>query len=271
MLDLKIEGKRALVTGSSSGIGEAIARMLAREGAVVVVHGRNSTRTQQVANEITKQGGRATALLADLARQEDADRLVSRAIEAVGAIDVLVNNAGGADRGMKPWLETPVEQWESTFQQNVLSAVRLVRRFVPAMKQNGWGRVIQISSVLGTQPSALGGADYAAAKAALVNTTVSLAKDLAGTGVTVNTVSPGPIFTPAAERVMRDVGKQRGWGEDWKEIEHRAIKELVPNPVGRFGTAEEVAAAVAFLASPLASFITGANLRVDGGFVASIN
>jgi NAD(P)-dependent dehydrogenase (short-subunit alcohol dehydrogenase family) len=223
-----------------------------------------------VANEITKQGGKATALLADLARQEEADRLVSRTIETLGAIDILVNNAGGSDEEMKPWLETRVEQWESTFQQNVFSAVRLVRRLVPAMKQSGWGRVIQIASGVATQPLPFG-ADYAAAKAAIVNATVSLAKELGGTGITVNTVSPGPILTPAAERVMRDIGKQRGWGEDWQEIERRAIKELVPNPVGRFGTAEEVAAAVAFLASPFADFITGANLRVDGGYVTSIN
>ena len=270
MLDLKLEGKRALVTGSSSGIGESIARALARQGATVVVHGRNAKRAQRVADEIKQQGGKAAVALGDLARQGDADRVVSQAIESLGGIDILVNNAGGADEGMKPWLDTTVEQWEKTFEQNVFSAVRLIRQLVPSMKKNGWGRVIQISSGVATQPFPIG-PDYGAAKAAIVNVSVSLAKDLAGTGITVNTVSPGPILTPAAERVFRDVAKQQGWGEDWPEIERQAVKNLVPNPVGRLGTVEEVAAAVAFLASPLASYINGANLRVDGGFVTATN
>src|SRR5262249_35090229 len=146
MLDLRVEGKRALITGSSSGIGESIARALARQGAAVVVHGRNSKRAQRGADEITQEGGHASGGLGDLARLEDAERVVSQTIEALGAIDILVNNAGGADEGMKPWLDTTVEQWESTFEQNVFSGVRLIRRLVPSMKKNGWGRVIQISS-----------------------------------------------------------------------------------------------------------------------------
>src|SRR5260370_37691528 len=133
------------------------------------------------------------------------------------------------------------------------------------MKKSGWGRVIQISSGVASQPFPIG-AGYAAAKAAMVNTTVSLAKDLAGTGITVNTVSPGPILTPIAERVFREIAKTKGWGDEWGEIEPQAVKSFVPNPAGRFGSVEEVAAAAAFLARPRASFSNGANLRGDGSY-----
>lgn len=270
MLDLKLKDKRALVTGSSSGIGEAVARALAREGARVMIHGRNRERAERVTESIRAEGGRAWLALADLAQPDGAHSLAKNALEALGGVDILVNNAGGADDGMKPWLETDAQQWHASFEQNVFSAVRLIREVAPAMKLGGWGRIIQVSSAVATQPFAVG-PEYAAAKAALVNSTVSLAKDLGGAGITVNTVSPGPILTPAAERVFRDIGRQRGWGEDWTEIERRAVAELVPNSVGRIGRVEEVADAVLFLASPRAAFIHGANLRIDGGYVTAIN
>jgi NAD(P)-dependent dehydrogenase (short-subunit alcohol dehydrogenase family) len=270
MLDLKLTGKRALVTGSSSGIGEAIARILAREGAHVVVHGRNAERAQRVADQIRRDGGKAWVALGDLGQPDNARAVAKNALEALGGVDILVNNAGGADDGMKAWLETDLEQWHATFEQNIYSAVRLVRELVPDMTRSGWGRIIQVSSGVATQPFPIG-PDYAAAKAAMVNATVSLAKALAGTGITVNTVSPGPIVTPAAERVFREVAKQRNWGDDWAQIERLAVESFVPNPLGRMGTPEEVAVAVAFLASPLASYIHGTNLRVDGGYVTAIN
>jgi NAD(P)-dependent dehydrogenase (short-subunit alcohol dehydrogenase family) len=270
MLDLKLTDKRALVTGSSSGIGEAIARALARQGARVLVHGRNRERTEGVSESIRADGGQAWVALGDLAQLDTARALARAALEALGGVDILINNAGGADEGMKPWLDTEAAQWQATFEQNIFSTVRLIRELVPTMKGAGWGRVIQISSGVGTQPFPIG-ADYASSKAALINATVSLAKDLGGSGITVNTVSPGPILTPAAERVFRDVARQRGWGDDWAEIERKAVQEFVPNPLGRMGRAQEVADAVLFLASPLADYIHGANLRVDGGYVTSIN
>lgn len=268
-MDLKLEGKRALVTGSSSGIGEAVARVLAANGAFVVVHGRSEERARTVANTIGPKE-RVAVAVGDLTRPADAARVVETATAAFGGIDILINNAGGMDGGTRPWLDASEEQWAATYDQNVLSAVRLVRAFVPGMKERRWGRVIQIGSCVAIQPLPVG-ADYAAAKAALVNTSVSLAKALGGTGITVNTVSPGSIRTPTAERGLREVAAMQGWGEDWTEIERRAVTQLVPNPVGRLGTPEEVAALVAFVASPLAAYVNGADLRVDGGLVTSVN
>src|SRR5688572_914127 len=144
MLDLKLTDKRALVTGSSSGIGEAIARALARQGARVVVHGRNRERAERVAESIWADGGKAWVALADLAQPDAARALARGAIEALGGVDILINNAGGADEGMKAWLETEPTQWQATFEQNIFSTVRLIRELAPQMQTAGWGRIIQI-------------------------------------------------------------------------------------------------------------------------------
>jgi NAD(P)-dependent dehydrogenase (short-subunit alcohol dehydrogenase family) len=252
MLDLKLDGKRALVTGSSSGIGGAIARTLAGQGAAVVVHGRNAERAQAVAGDINRAGpGRAVVALGDLSRQDEADRVAQGALEALGGIDILVDNAG---RGVphSGWFEATVDEWEQLFQANLFSAVRMIRALVPGMKERRWGRVIEIASVVATKPHASNPA-YAATKAAMVNMSISLAKELAGTGVTVNSVSPGPIVTPLFERVVRE-----GCANP-QQLENTATY------VGRFGRPEEIADLVAFLASPRADFIDGTDVHIDGG------
>ena len=271
-MDLELQGKRALVTGSSSGIGAQIARVLSREGALVVVHGRNRERANQVAQEIIKEGGRVQVAIGDLADDAQARAVAEAADAAFGGIDILINNAGGAAaRHPDEWLETSPQAWIATYQTNVISAVRLVRYSVPQMKQRGWGRIIQMASASATQPLPFSLPDYHASKAAIVNFSVGLSKYAGGAGITANTVTPGTVLTPALEQTFREWARKRNWGDDWKEIERRAVAEMFPNPTGRVGRIEDVANMVAFLASPLAGFINGANVRVDGGRIPTIN
>jgi 3-oxoacyl-[acyl-carrier protein] reductase len=270
-MDLQLVGKRALVTGSSSGIGKAIAAALAAEGAIVVVHGRDRARIEAAAAEIAGDGELAPFAIGDLATDDGAAAVARQSLAALGGLDILVNNAGGADGVAQGWVDATRADWTAVFEQNLFSAVRLVRHLTPALRASGWGRIINIATGWAMQPSAVM-PHYAAAKAALVNVTVSLAHEFAGSGVTINTISPGPIRTPTLERTMRGIAKEGRWGsDDWAEIERRAVKEVVPNSVGHIGRVEDIAHAVAFLASPLSDYIDGANLRVDGGYVTAVN
>ena len=280
-MKLQLQGKRALVTGSNSGIGAGIAGTLAAEGVAVVVHGRDVARCEQVAADIVKRGGQALVAVGDLATEAGCAAVGETVMQACGGIDILVNNAGGRASSHRrdglagpknaPWLETPWSDWLWTFEQNVGAAVRLIQRFVPGMKQRKWGRVIQIGSTAATQtePDI---AEYQAAKAAMVNMSSSLAKTLGHTGITVNTVSPGAILTPAVVHAFTDVAQQRGWDiSDWAEIERRFTTELIPIAVDHFGQPEDIGRMVALIASPLSGYMTGANYRVDGGQCRSIN
>lgn len=267
-MDLQLNGKRALVTGSTSGIGESVAKVLAREGAAVIVHGRRAEETARVVGDIERDGGRAFAVTGDVSTDAGVQQIVA-GVEAAGGIDILVNNAGLWDgRG---WSEVEPADWMKLFETNVVSAVRLIRAFLPRFKKTGWGRFIQMASGVATSPPA-GGREphYATTKAALVNMTVSLAKELAGTGVTANAISPGIVLTAPIQAHFEQLAKAQGWGTDWPAIEKRLATQMFHNPSGRMARPEEIASLVAFVASPRADFVQGANLHVDGGYVGSV-
>jgi NAD(P)-dependent dehydrogenase (short-subunit alcohol dehydrogenase family) len=264
-MDLQLAGRRALVTGSSSGIGAAIARQLAAEGVAVVVHGRNRERAEAIAQEIAMSGGKAAVALGDVTDDAGCEAIAGQALAAFGGIDILVNCAGGVVRDGNPdWTEMTSADWEASFSLNVFSAVRLARCLTPGMIEHGWGRIINISSVGGTQ---LSGRllEYGSAKAALDHLTANMSRRLAPHGITVNAVIPGTVLTPQAERWINSLARQNGWPDDFAERERIYTQEFGGQPVPRLGRPAEIAAAVAFLASPRSDFTTGARLRIDGG------
>ncbi len=262
-----LKEKVILVTGASRGIGKAIATAFAVEGSFVVLNARHPQELEQAVSEIQQRGGQALGIPADLTKASEAQSLVEQAIAHFGTIHVLVNNVGGAD-GFASFEELSDEDWINIFQLNVLSAVRLIRAVLPSMKQHHWGRIINISSESGTQPDPFM-PHYGAAKASVTNLTKSLSKAYARDGILINTVSPAFIKTPLVEQIFTSQAKAQG--KTLQEVEQVFLRENRPHiELGRPGTSEEVASAVIYLASEAASFITGANLRVDGGSVASI-
>lgn len=265
-MDLQLAGHRALVTGSSSGIGEAIAHRLAAEGASVVVHGRRSEAVHAVVEAIRAGGGDASGLLGNLADPAETVHLMAD-LERGAPVDILVNNAAAfVNRG---WEEATPEDWAELYAINVGAPVRLIQGLLPTMRKGGWGRIIQLGTGEAINPFAFM-PDYAATKAAIVNLTVSLAKHLTRTGITANTVSPGIVVTPGVEQFYRLEGRRRGWGDDWEDIEEHVLAEVLANPTGRLGRPYEVADLVAFVASPRSGYINGANLRIDGGSTAVV-
>ncbi|MFC3455076.1 SDR family NAD(P)-dependent oxidoreductase [Amycolatopsis speibonae] len=262
-MDLQLSGRRALITGSTSGLGEATARLLAAEGAEVVIHGRDSRRAQAVADSIIENGGKAAVAAGDLGTDAGADRTAEQAL-AGGAVDILVNNAGAYEH--LNWAEATADIWLNAYNVNVVSGVRMIQRLVPAMRERDYGRVITIGGGLATQPFD-SHPHYNASLAARHNLAVSLARDLAGTHVTSNVVAPGAILVPAVQDFLTELAPERGWGRAWAEIEHNSVREIVPNDRIRYGRPEEIAGAVAYLCGPHAEYISGATIRVDGGTV----
>lgn len=266
-MDLQLRDKRALITGSSAGLGEAIAKALAHEGAEVIIHGQNEERAEKVAADIRMAGGKAEVALGDLSVDHGANVVADAALKN-GAIDILVNNAGAyAHTG---WLDTSADDWLRTYNLNVVSYVRMVQRFMPEMKKKNWGRIINIGGGLGIQPLPIQ-PHYSASLAARHNLSASLARELAGTGITSNVVSPGAILNPGVAKWLIAEAPKNQWGNSFKEIEQAAVKDLVPNDRNRFGRPEEIAAAVLYLAGPHSDYVSGAILRVDGGTVRSMH
>lgn len=239
----------ALVTGGSRGIGRATCLALARQGAAVAIHYYSQPQAAaDVAGQIIRDGGEAITLQADLSDPAAPDRLVQAAAAQLGAVDILVNNAGIMTRSPLDTMTDAV--WDETLALNLTAVFRCTRACLPGMKNHGWGRIIHIASLSAYKGSA-NHAHYAAAKSALQGFTFSLVKELGHSGITINLVSPGRIVTDLL--MAYSAGRMEEWTRE--------------TPLGRLGRPEEVAAAVAFLASEDASYITGANINVNGGLV----
>ncbi|GAA1459070.1 SDR family NAD(P)-dependent oxidoreductase [Williamsia maris] len=258
-MDLDLSGRRALITGSSGGIGRAVAQRLAEEGCAVVVHGRDRGRAEEAAAQIAATGAQTSVVVGDLTRAEDTDRICDE-VAALGGVDIVVANAGPFVENT--WHTADPDDWLQAFEGNVLSTVRLIRRLTPSMRATGWGRVLTIGTRATVTPLTTM-VEYSAAKASVVNLTVSLAQHLAGSGVTANCVSPGVILTPSMRSMF--AARPENMGAEWEDIEAAVTSDYAPNPVGRLGRPDDIASAIAFLASPLADYITGVELRVDGG------
>jgi NAD(P)-dependent dehydrogenase (short-subunit alcohol dehydrogenase family) len=267
-MDLGIKGRTALVTGSHRGTGAEIARTLAREGVRVVVHGLVAGDGESVAAEIRDEGHWAQAMDADICTDDGADDLERQLTASKLSVDILVNNLGQAAGGT--WESVTAGDFIDIYQKNTLSAVRMLRLLVPAMRARGWGRIVQLATIGTTRPGARM-PHYYASKAALSNLTVSLAKELIGSGVTVNTVSPGLIRTAELSAYLEQRAVRKGWEGDADAIEARGAAELTGSAVRRMARVEEVAALVTFLVSEQAAYVHGANLRIDGGATDTVN
>ena len=260
-------GKAALVTGSTSGIGLGIAEALAAAGVAVVLNGSGGTAGKRAEGErlaadiATRTGARTAFLAADLRSEGEAARLVVASREALGSLDILVNNAG--IQHVSPVEDFPEDKWADLIELNLSAAFRATRAAVPAMKANGWGRIVNVASAHSLVASPFKSA-YVAAKHGLYGFTKTVALETAEHGITVNAICPGYVFTPLVERQIPDTAKARGMTEE--EVVREVL--LKAQPTRRFVTVEEVGAAAVFLCSPAARSITGIALPIDGGWTA---
>jgi NAD(P)-dependent dehydrogenase (short-subunit alcohol dehydrogenase family) len=269
-MDLQLLGKRALVTGATGGIGEATARMLAAEGAIVAVNGRDPRKVDRVLAEIRAAGGQAVAAVGDLETDVGLAQASAAARQAIGSVDILVNNVGGpVYAGVRAWRDVAIDDWAASYRKNVGAAVALIHAFMDDMQAARWGRIINVSTMAAVEPN-VAPPDYQASKAALNNLSKSLSKALAQSGVTVNVVSPGVVLTPTLVEWIARLAVERGWEGSFDDHLQRYGREVRPLCSDGVGGPEELAYAITVLASPRSRYINGANLRVDGGALNSI-
>lgn len=263
-MDLQMEGKAAIVTGSTAGIGLAIAQLLAAEGASVVVNGRTEKRVDAAIRAIQKEhaNARLTGIAADLSDAAGCAKL----IEAAPTADILVNNVGIFEP--KPFEKITDEDWLGTFQANVMSGVRLSRHYLAGMRERNWGRILFISSESAVQiPAEM--VHYGVTKTAQVALARGMAEGVAGTGITVNSVLAGPTRSEGVQTFLTNLSAQSGM--EPADFEKQFFQSMRPSSLlKRFASTDEVANMVVYLASPRASATTGAAVRVDGGVVRAI-
>ncbi len=263
-MDLGIADKRALVSGSTAGIGFAIAASLAAEGVAVTLNGRTQARVDEAVAALRSRNpaGKVDGVAADLSTAEGLETLRRVLPEA----DIVVNNLGIFEP--KPFLEIPDEDWRRFFEVNVLSGVRIARAYLPGMVERGWGRIVFISSESGLQiPAEM--IHYGMTKTAQLAVARGIAESVAASGVTVNSVLPGPTASEGVSGFVDDLAAAQG--KDRAAIEADFFRDMRPSSlIQRFATVEEVAALVTYVCSAQASATTGASLRVDGGVLRSI-
>ncbi len=265
-MDLGLSGRACAVTGASRGIGRETARKLCAEDAGVLLVARSEEQLAEAAEECGREGGRAAALTLDVTAEDAGERIVAEATECFSQLDVLVNNAGTAQR--RDLDDVPDQDWYAAFELNVMAPLRAMRAAVPPMAERGWGRIVNISSSAGKRPSATT-PEYSVAKAAELSLSRLFADRYAKRGVLVNAICPGPVASEmwmAPGGLLDQTAKLSGAGS--REQALKAFEEQ--RPIGRLGEVEEVAAAIVFLCSENASYVSGSAWSVDGGTVQVI-